>query len=89
MKLSPKYLILIGERKFLFNESNSIYVSIGLVHENDYKPSIELSGNKEIWFSMKSNTFLNYQGVISNYLYSTDVYQPIYCGEFSIYFEYI
>lgn len=42
-----------------------------------------------IFNEMEWNTFLNYEGIMTNYLYSTDSYEAIQCENFSIYFEYI
>lgn len=89
---SKKELVVIGERRFSLNNSKSKYVSVGLARDYEYEPCIILKGNKNdvIIFSEEEwNGFLEYQGIITNYIYSNNSTDPIHSKECSIFFEQI
>lgn len=85
-------VVVIGERRFPLNKSRSKYISVGLSRDDDFEPCIILCGNKgdSIRFNEQEwLDFLNYQGVITNYLYSNDAAGDIHCGKIFLSFEQI
>lgn len=81
---------ILNESKFPLNKSKSKHVSVGLSSSFDYKPSIQLLGNKNdyiVFNDYEWNVFLSYQGIITNYFYSNNKIDVIDAGQFSIFFE--
>jgi hypothetical protein len=87
-----KKTVTIGERRFPLNKSRSKFVSVGLVNTCEYSPCIQLSGIKGeclIFSESEWDELLEYQGVITNYLYTNEKAQNINGWSFSIHFEFI
>lgn len=67
---------LINESMYYVNKSRSKWVSVGFSLERKYTPVIKLSGSKYnqnvIFNEHQWNSFLNNQGIMLSYIYSTD-----------------
>lgn len=84
--------VVIGERRYSLNKSNSKYVSIGLLYDYNFAPCIKLMSSKNdgiIFSEDEWKDFLSYQGIMTNYLYSNGSTDPIHAGNFTIHFEQI
>lgn len=83
--------ILINSTEYPLNKSNSKFVKIGLCVENDFEPCIELCGkkNQSVVLSEEDwRDFLQYQGVIANYMVSANLPQEsIYLKNMTLHFE--
>lgn len=91
--LSPQIkneAVIIGERRYHLNKSKCKFVSVGIGRDYGYEPCISIMGTKKdvITFNEEEwEALLQYQGVITNYLYSNVLTEPISKDQFSIFFE--
>lgn len=49
---------LLCEKRYPLNGSKSKFLSFGLIHNNDYNPEMNLSGNKNKSFDIKINEIM-------------------------------
>lgn len=83
---------VLGERRFPLNNSRSKFISVSINSEYGYEPCIQLMGNKGDVIMFRERDwldFLDYQGVITNYLYANDDTSTIFCENFTLSFEQI
>lgn len=82
--------VLIGERRFYLNKSNSKYISIALNYNLNFTPSIIISGNKNdsvVFSEEQFEHFLSFQGVITHSLYKNEDETSMDCDQFSLDFK--
>lgn len=82
---------LINESVYFANKSKSKWASVGFSLERKYSPVIKLGGSKNnqnvIFNEDQWISFLNNQGIMLNFIYSTDFgWQPIHGNGFEIHF---
>jgi hypothetical protein len=85
--------VLLNSTTFFLNKSRTKYVSVGLSVGSHYNPVIHLCGNRNQHVSFHEedwNLFLQYQGLITNYLFSnedTREWNPITLNHKTLHFE--
>lgn len=82
--MNSRHEVMIEDRRYSFNKSNSKYVSIELLYGSNFAPC----KNEGILFNEgKWTDFLSYQRVMTNNLYSHGNTVKMYAGNFTIHFD--
>ena len=87
-----KPFVVLGERKFPLNNSESKFASVGLCYNWNFAPYIQLSGKKDdqvVFNESEWKHFLTYRGMITNYLCSNEAADSVDAGDFMLEFKQI
>lgn len=82
--------VIVNEKRFHLNKSKSKFVAVGLSYDFCFKPCITFSGNKTrpvLFNEFEWRDLLQYQGLLTNYFYSREVFAPIITSTFTLNFE--